>query len=185
MPGLCVVCPATPADNKGLLKTAIRADDPVVYMEHKNLWALEGEVPEGDECIPFGEARMVREGGDVTIVSWSAQVHVCAAAAERLAADGIAAELIDLRTLWPWDRARVLASVEKTGRLLVAHESVTVGGFGAEIAASIAEQLPHVRVKRLGAPRALIGYAPPVEDAVRVTVDATVAAATALVRGAR
>jgi pyruvate dehydrogenase E1 component beta subunit len=185
VPGLCVVCPATPADNKGLLKTAIRADDPVVYMEHKNLWGLEGDVPEGDECIPFGAARIVREGGDLTIVSWSAQLHVCAEAAERLAASGIAAELIDLRTLWPWDRARVLASVAKTGHLLIAHESVTVGGFGAEIAASIVEQCPQVRVKRLGSPRALIGYAPPVENAVRVGVDATVAAATQLLRGAR
>ncbi len=140
IPGLVVACPSTPADNKGLLKSAIRCDDPVVYMEHKNLWAVEGEVPDDDVTVPFGEARLVREGRDVTIVSWSAQVLVCASAAEVLAGKGIDAEVIDLRTLWPWDKARVLASVEKTGRLLVAQESVSVAGFGAEIAATIAER---------------------------------------------
>lgn len=172
VPGLVVVCPSTPADNKGLLKTAIRSDDPVVFMEHKNLWGLAGEVPDGDHLVPFGEARIVRPGKDVTIVSWSAQVHVAAEAAEGLEAEGIDVELIDLRTLWPWDKARVLASVEKTGRLLVTHESVAVAGFGAEIAATVAEHLgPHLKapVRRLGSPRTLIAYAPPVENAVRVS----------------
>ena len=136
IPGLVVACPATPACNKGLMKAAIRCDDPVVYMEHKNLWALEGEVPDGEHVVPFGEARVVREGRDLTIVSWSAQVIGCANAAEALAAKGIDAEVIDLRTLWPWDKARVLASVEKTGRLLVVQESVSVAGFGAEVAAT-------------------------------------------------
>jgi pyruvate dehydrogenase E1 component beta subunit len=170
IPGLVVCCPATPADNKGLLKTAIRSDDPVVYMEHKSLWGLQGEVPEGEHLVPFGKARVVQEGRGVTVVSWSAQVHVCAEAVR-----GLDAELIDLRTLWPWDRETVLASVARTGRLLVVHEAVRVGGFGAEIAASVAEETG-VPVRRLGAPRALIGYAPPVEDAVRVTA-AMVAAA--------
>lgn len=170
IPGLVVCCPATPADNKGLLKTAIRSDDPVVYMEHKNLWGLQGEVPEGDHLVPFGKARVVQEGRGVTVVSWSAQVHVCAEAVR-----GLDAELIDLRTLWPWDRETVLSSVARTGRLLVVHEAVRVGGFGAEIAASVAEETG-VPVRRLGAPRALIGYAPPVEDAMRVTA-AMVAAA--------
>jgi len=141
VPGLVVVCPATPADAKGLLKSAIRSDDPVVFMEHKNLWGLTGEVPDGEHLVPFGQARLVRPGSDVTIVSWSAQVHVAAEAAEGLEAEGIEVELIDLRTLWPWDKARVLASVEKTGRLLVTHESVAVAGFGAEIAATVAEHL--------------------------------------------
>src|SRR5208283_1852428 len=130
-----VCCPATPADNKGLLKTAIRCDDPVVYMEHKNLWGMQGEVPEGEHLVPFGKARVVQEGRGVTVVSWSAQLHVCAEAVR-----GLDAELIDLRTLWPWDREMVLASVAKTGRLLVVHEAVTVGGFGAEIAATVAEE---------------------------------------------
>jgi pyruvate dehydrogenase E1 component beta subunit len=183
VPGLVVVCPSTPADAKGLLKSAIRSDDPVVFMEHKNLWGLIGEVPDGDHLVPFGEARIVRPGRDLTIVSWSAQVHVAAEAAAGLAVQGIDVELIDLRTLWPWDKARVLASVEKTGRLLVTHESVAVAGFGAEIAATVAEQLgPRLKapVRRLGAPRTLIAYAPPVENAVRVTSAAIADAAHAM-----
>ena len=173
IPGLVVACPATPADNKGLLKTAIRCDDPVVYMEHKSLWPLEDEVPEDpDYVVPFGQARLAREGGDVTIVSWSRQVHVASAAADALAAEGIEVELIDLRTLWPWDKEAVIRSVEKTGRLLVAQESVSVAGFGAEIAATIAERMHRklkAPVRRLGAPRIPISYAPPLEDAARVT----------------
>jgi pyruvate dehydrogenase E1 component beta subunit len=176
IPGLVVACPATPEDAKGLLASAIRCDDPVVLMEHKNLWPLEGEVAEGEHLTPFGVARRMRAGGDITLVSWSAQVHVCAEAAEALAADGIGVDLLDLRTLWPWDREAVLESAARTGRLLVAHEAVAVAGFGAEIAASVAEH-SGARVARLGAPRAPIGYAPPVEDAVRVSADAIVAAA--------
>ena len=170
VPGLVVACPSTPADNKGMLASAIRCDDPVVYMEHKNLWAIEGEVPDGEHLVPFGQARVVREGRGVTIVSWSAQVHVCAEAAAELDA-----ELIDLRTLWPWDKAAVFASVAKTGRLLVVHEAVAVAGFGAEVAATVAERM-RVPVRRLGAPRAPVGYAPTVEDAVRVTARMIVAA---------
>ncbi len=180
IPGLVVVCPSTPADNKGLLKSAIRCDDPVVYMEHKGLWPLEDDVPEDpDYVVPFGQARLVREGGAATIVSWSKQVHVCAAAADALAADGIEVELIDLRTLWPWDKEAVFRSVEKTGRLLVVQEAVSVAGFGAEISATVAERL-HSRLKapvrRLGAPRIPISYAPPLEDAARVTEAAVVKA---------
>jgi pyruvate/2-oxoglutarate/acetoin dehydrogenase E1 component len=184
IPGLVVACPATPADNKGLLKAAIRCDDPVVFMEHKGLWPLEGEVPDGEDVVvSFGEARVVREGRDVTIVSWSGQVHDCAKAAEALAGKGLEAEVIDLRTLWPWDKARVLASVEKTGRLLVVHESVAVAGFGGEIASTVAENLHKVLkapVKRLGAPRVPISYARPLEDAVRVSEAKIVAAAEGL-----
>ncbi|HEV2673756.1 MAG TPA: alpha-ketoacid dehydrogenase subunit beta [Aliidongia sp.] len=184
VPGLVVACPSTPADTKGLLKTAIRSDDPVVFMEHKNLWALTGEVPDGEHLVPFGEARIVRPGTDLTIVSWSAQVHVAAEAAVTLAAEGISVELIDLRTLWPWDRDRVLGSVEKTGRLLVTHEAVSVAGFGAEIAATVAERLGrHLKapVRRLGAPRTLIAYAPPLENAVRITATATADAVRSMV----
>jgi pyruvate dehydrogenase E1 component beta subunit len=185
VPGLVVVCPATPADNKGLLKSAIRCDDPVVYMEHKNLWGLEDEVPENtDFTVPLGKARMVREGDDLTIVSWSGEVHVVARAAEALAKEGVNAEVIDLRTIWPWDKEQVFGSVEKTKRLLVVHEAVSVGGFGAEIVATIAEKFGGaVTVRRLGAPRAPIGYAPPVEDAVRVQEAAIVSAAHRLVAG--
>ena len=179
VPGLVVVAPSTPADNKGLLKSAIRCDDPVVYMEHKNLWGLTGEVPDeegGDRggvggLLPLGAARLERAGEDVTVVSWSRMVHTTARAAARLEdEDGISAEVIDLRTLWPWDRERVLASVRRTGRLLVVHEAVAVGGFGAEVAAVAAETLG-APVRRLGAPRIPIPYAPPLEDRARVTED--------------
>jgi pyruvate dehydrogenase E1 component beta subunit len=177
IPGLVVVCPSSPADNYLLLKAAIRCDDPVVYMEHKNLWGLEGAVPDeepGEDLIAdsLGKARVVHEGKDITIVSWSATVHECLAAVEPLRARGIEAEIIDLRCLWPWDKNTVFQSVRKTGRLLVAHEAVAVGGFGAEVAASVAEHCHgdlRAPVKRLGAPRAPIAYAPNLEDRVRVT----------------
>ncbi len=175
IPGLVVACPSTPADNKAMLKAAIRCDDPVVYMEHKNLWALEGEVPDDpDHVAPLGQARIVRKGPDVTVVSWSAQVHVCAAAADTMASNGIEAEVIDLRTLWPWDRAAVFDSVARTGRLLVVQEAVSVAGFGAEIAASVAEDMHtalKAPVRRLGAPRIPISYAPPLEKAVCVDAE--------------
>ena len=186
VPGLVVVCPSTPADTKALLKAAIRCDDPVVFLEHKHLWPMEGEVSDDpDELLPFGRARVVREGADITVVSWSNQVHVAAEAAAALARDGIGVELIDLRTLWPWDRAAVLASVGKTGRLLVTHEAVAVAGFGAEVAATVAEHATlRSPVRRLGAPRAPIAYAPPAEDAIRVTA-AMIEAAVRDMVGAR
>ena len=170
---------STPADNFSLLSAAIACDDPVVYMEHKNLWRLEGETPltlSGDPTGEIGEARVVREGDDVTVVTWSAMVHETLKAAEQVKADGpaVAVEVIDLRTLWPWDRETVLASVKKTGRLLVVHEAVQVGGFGAEIAATIAEEAfadLKAPVKRLGAPRILIGYAPSLENEVKITAE--------------
>jgi pyruvate/2-oxoglutarate/acetoin dehydrogenase E1 component len=172
VPGLVVACPSTPADNKGLLKSAIRCDDPVVYMEHKNLWDLEGEVPEGEHLVEFGKARIARAGRDATLVTWSATVHVAARAAQTLAAEGIELELIDLRTLWPWDRECVLASAARTRRLVIAHEAVAVAGFGAEIAATAAERLHGMLaapVTRLGAPRVPVSYAPTLEDMVRVS----------------
>jgi acetoin:2,6-dichlorophenolindophenol oxidoreductase subunit beta len=171
IPGLVVVCPATPADNKGLLKSAIRCDDPVVYMEHKNLWGFQGDVPESsDYVVPLGKARIRREGSDLTLVSWSSQAQIAAKAAKTLATQGVAVEVIDLRTIWPWDKKCVFNSLRKTGRLLVVHEAVAVGGFGAEIVATVAEKFAGaVAVRRLGAPRAPVGYAPTVEDAVRVS----------------
>ena len=183
IPGLVVAVPSTPADNWGLLRAAIRSDDPVVYFEHKNIWALEGEVDTDAEPLPFGIARTVRTGTDITIVAWSATVHAAAKAAENLASDGISAEVIDLRTLWPWDKEAVFASVRRTGRLIVAHESVAVGGFGGEVAATVSEHLFGVLkapVRRLGAPRIPISYAPPLEDEVRVTEDRIAAVAKAL-----
>jgi acetoin:2,6-dichlorophenolindophenol oxidoreductase subunit beta len=169
-PGLVVVTPATPADNYALLKAAIRTDDPVVYMEHKNLWGLAGEV---DDTAPgvLGRARIVRPGSDLTLATWSAMLHEAATAATLAEAQGIAVELIDLRTLWPWDREMVLSSTRRTGRLLIVHEAVQAGGFGAEIAASAAEELfgeLKAPVRRLGAPRIPIGYAPSLEDQARI-----------------
>lgn len=172
IPGLVVVMPATPADNKGLLKTAIRSDDPVVYMEHKDLWGLRGEVPEGEHLVDFASARVVRAGTDVSIVSWSKTVHTASEAAAELASLGIDAEVIDLRSLWPWDKQTVFTSIAKTGHLLVAHEAVGVSGFGAEIIASVCEQCfdcLRAPPRRVTSPRVPIAYSPPLEDNVRVT----------------
>ncbi|MGB3244450.1 MAG: alpha-ketoacid dehydrogenase subunit beta [Sulfitobacter sp.] len=184
IPGLVVVAPSTPADNLGLLKSAIRCDDPVVYMEHKNLWALEGDLPEGEHLVTLGEAEIARAGDAVTIVTWSAMRHSCLRAADALADQGIHVEVIDLRTLWPWDRDAVFASVRRTGRLLVVHEAVAVAGFGAEIAASVAEALHFdlkAPVRRLGAPRIPIAYAPALEDCARVSDKAIIDAVQQLV----
>jgi len=182
IPGLVVVCPSTPHDNLGLLKSSIRCDDPVVYMEHKNLWGFEGEVPD-DDPIPLGVARIARTGRDLTIVSWSSTCHEVMLAAVTLEEEGLEAEVIDLRTLWPWDKSTVLNSVEKTGRLLVAHEAVQVGGFGAEVAATVADRAfssLRAPIKRIGAPRVPIPYAPPLEDLLRVTPERIAAVAREL-----
>ena len=161
IPGLVVVAPSTPQDNYSLLRAAIDCGDPVIYMEHKELWGLQGEV--SSQPTPLGKARVVREGKDLTLVTWSKALH---AALEAKTSKSV--EIIDLRTLWPWDRATVFASVKKTGRLLVVHEAVQAGGFGAEIAATVAEELG-VPVKRLGAPRIPVGYSKPLEDEARIT----------------
>jgi pyruvate dehydrogenase E1 component beta subunit len=179
IPGLVVVAPATPADNYGLLRAAIRCDDPVVYMEHKNLWPLEGEVAAGEEPPPLGKARILRAGSDLTIVSWSAALHPVVAAAASLAEKGVSAEVVDLRTLYPWDREMVLQSAGRTRRLLVVHEAVAVGGFGGEIAATAAEELG-IRVRRLGAPRLPVPYSTPLEDQCRITEAAILDAAERL-----
>lgn len=178
VPGLVVVCPATPQDNYSLLRAALASGDPVVYMEHKTLWDMSGEVDEAQEAA-LGRARLVRPGRDLTIVSWSKQVHACHEACEQLAACGVDAELIDLRSIWPWDREAVLQSCRRTGRLLVVHESVQAGGFGAEIVAAVAERTA-CRVSRLGAPRIPVGYAPVLEAQSRVSTPEVVAAARAL-----
>jgi len=174
IPGLVVVCPATPQDNFSLLSAAIASDDPVVYMEHKDYWALEGDVDLDAPPIEIGKANKLTTGSDVTIVSWSGTVHQATKAAAELENSGIFAEVIDLRSLWPWDKDMVIDSVRKTGRLIVAHEAVQVGGFGAEVISTIAEQAGDVlkaRPVRLGSPRSLIAYAPNLEDRLRVTAD--------------
>ena len=178
MPGLTVVCPSSPQDNFSLLRAAMRSGDPVVYMEHKTLWGQQGEVDPALD-LPLGRAATLRAGSDITLVSWSRQVQVCQQACEQLAQQGVSAELIDLRTIWPWDRETVLKSCARTKRLLVVHEAVQAAGFGAEIAATAAEELG-IRVKRLGAPRIPVGYAPVLEAQSRIDAQAVVQAARAL-----
>jgi pyruvate dehydrogenase E1 component beta subunit len=179
MPGLTVVTPALPQDNYGLLKSALASGDPVIYMEHKELWGVEGDVVPGVE-VPLGKASLLRAGSDLSIVTWSRGVSICLEAAEALAADGIGAEVIDLRTLWPWDKEAVYASAGRTGRLLVVHEAVQVAGFGAEIAASAAETLG-CKVRRVGAPRIPVGYAQVLENEARLSPAKVAAAARAMV----
>lgn len=175
LPGVVVTCPSTPQDNHDLLLAALDCGDPVIYMEHKELWPMQGDL-QAAAPARLGQARRWREGKDLTIVSWSRQMHWAAEAAQVLAAQGVQTDLIDLRTLWPWDREAVLESAARTGRLLVVHEAVQVAGFGAEIAASAAEATG-CRVRRLGAPRIPVGYAPTLEEAARVRPAAIVAAA--------
>jgi len=182
LPGVIVVTPSTPADAAGLLVSAIRSDDPVLFFDPKNLFPVTGEVASVIEPIPFGKARKAREGRDLTIVSWSAIMPAVEQAAATLAGEGIDAEVIDLRTLWPWDQQAVCASVEKTGRLLVVQEAVSVAGFGAEVVSTVIEALGPAKVKaarRLGAPRIPVPFSPPLEDAVKVTPAKIVAAAKA------
>jgi pyruvate dehydrogenase E1 component beta subunit len=178
MPGLLVVTPATPQDNHGLLKAALASGDPVVYMEHKELWGQTGEVDPALE-LPLGRAAVRRAGRDLTIATWSRGVGASLEAAGLLAAEGVEAEVIDLRTLWPWDRETVLQSAGRTGRLLVVHEAVRVGGFGAEIAAVAAEETG-VRIGRVGAPRVPVGYAQPLENVSRLQPARIAEAARAL-----
>ena len=169
IPGLVVVAPATPQDNHGLLRAALASGDPVVYMEHKELWGVQGEV-DTSEVIELGRARTVRAGSDLTLVTWSRGVQPSLDAAQRLGDAGVSVEVIDLRTLWPWDVDAVLASAARTKRLLVVHEAVQVAGFGAEVAATVAEALG-VPVKRLGAPRIPVGYAQVLENESRLTAE--------------
>lgn len=182
VPGLVVVAPATPADNYGLLHSALASGDPVVFMEHKELWSLQGPVtPGAQQHVPLGQARSVRAGSDITLVSWSRQVHAVTEAAEALAAQGVSAEVIDLRTIWPWDQQTVLASAQRTGRLLVVHESIQAAGFGGEIAATVAEHTS-ARVARLGAPRIPVGYAATLESVARIGAGQVAAAALKLLQ---
>ena len=167
VPGLVVVAPGTPQDNHSLLAAAIDSGDPVIYMEHKELWGLEGDVVEGEK-VQLGKAQVLQTGGDVTLVTWSRTVQMAQQATVRAGQQGVSVELIDLRTIWPWDRDTVLASAAKTKRLVVAHEAVRVAGFGAEIAATVAEELG-IPVRRVGGARIPVGYSRPLEDEARVT----------------
>lgn len=138
--GLHVITPSTPADAKGLLKSAIRSDNPVVYFEHKALYGLKGEVPDGEHLVPIGQADIKRAGTDVTVVAWTTLVHRSLEAAERLALEGISVEVIDPRGVRPLDMDTIIASVKRTGRLVIAHEAPKTGGAGTEVAAIVAEE---------------------------------------------
>ena len=169
VPGLIIVAPSTPADAKGLLKSSIRAGNPVIFIEHKLLYNTKGEVPDEDYTIPIGKAEVKRIGRDVTIVAYSRMVLFALEAAEELAKNGIEAEVVDLRTIEPLDMDTVLKSLRDTGRLLVVHESHSNCGLGAEIIARVYEQAPDVLTapaRRLGAKHVPIPVAESLENAV-------------------
>ncbi len=154
-PGLKVVAPSTAWDAKGLLKAAIRDDDPVIYFEHKYLYRrVKGPVPEGDEIVPIGVAAVRREGTDATLLTYGAMVQPSLEAADRLAKDGVEVEVIDLRSLMPYDKAAIFASVEKTSRIVIVHEDVKTLGLGAELSAVVTEE----RFEFLDAPVLRVTY---------------------------
>src|ERR671934_2391070 len=169
IPGLKCVCPATPEDAKGLLISAIEDPNPVLYFEHKHLYRrIKSEGAEGRYTIPLGKARLHREGEDVSVITWGAMVHTADEAAKQLESDGVSAEIVDLRTLVPWDKNAVLESVRKTSKVLVLHEDTHTGGFGGEIAATIAEEAFEdldAPVRRISAPDTPVPFSPPLEKA--------------------
>jgi acetoin:2,6-dichlorophenolindophenol oxidoreductase subunit beta len=168
VPGLKVVTPSGPADAKALLKAAIRDDNPVLFFEHKRLYTMKEEVPEGDDVVAtIGEARVLREGSDITLVSAMRGVHDCLAAAELLSAAGVSAEVIDLRTIRPLDRATVVSSLARTNRLAVVEEGPRTGGWAGEVlAVAVEEALGDVDdVWRIATADHPIPYSPPLEDA--------------------
>ncbi|KKK39188.1 2-oxoisovalerate dehydrogenase [Mesobacillus campisalis] len=156
VPGLKVVAPSTPYDMKGLLKSSIRDDDPVLFLEHKRCYRLiKGDVPEKDYIVPIGKADVKREGEDITVISFGLTLHFALQAAERLAKDGYSAHILDLRTLYPLDKEAILEAARKTGKVLIVHEDNKEGGIGGEVAAMIAEECLFeldAPIKRLGAP---------------------------------
>jgi pyruvate dehydrogenase E1 component beta subunit len=166
VPGLKIVVPTTPYDIKGLLKTAIRDDDPVMFFEDGSTWGFQGEVPEDEYLIPFGQASVRREGTDVTVVGIAGAVNQALAAAEQLAAEGVSVEVIDPRTIRPLDRAAILASVAKTGRLVVTDPAHAVCSIASEIAAIVAEEgfwSLQAPIMRVTVPDTHIPYSPPIE----------------------
>jgi len=174
-PGLKVVAPATAYDAKGLIKSSIRDNDPVIFFEHKGLYRrIKEDLPAGDFTVPIGKARVVREGSDLTIVTYGAMLWVALEAADKLAEEGASAEVVDLRTLLPLDRETVLESVKKTSKVLLLHEDTRTAGMAGELAISITESVfeyldgPIVRVT---APDSPVPYSPPLEDAFLPNVD--------------
>jgi len=179
IPGLKVVCPATPADAKGLIIEAIQDPNPVLYFEHKHLYRrIKDEVPDERYTVPFGEARTHREGDDISLITWGAMVYTADEAAQKLQDEGVSVEILDLRTLAPWDKDAVLSSVEKTSKALILHEDTLTGGFGAEIAATISEEAFEsldAPVRRIAAPDTPVPFSPPLEKAFIPQVEDVVA----------
>jgi len=173
IPGLKCVCPATPEDAKGLMVAAIEDPNPVLFFEHKHLYRrIKGEVPDERYVTPIGKARTHQEGEDVSVITWGAMVYTAAEAAKQLPDTSI--EIIDLRSVMPWDKEAVLASVRKTSKVLVLHEDTRTGGFGGEIAATIAEEAFEdldAPVRRIAAPDTPVPFAPPLEKAFIPQVD--------------
>jgi len=181
VPGLTIVMPSTPYDLLGILKSAIRSPDPVIVLEHKQTYARKGEVPDSEYLVPIGKADIKRAGDDVTIVASGAMVERALAAAESLAAGGIAAEVIDIRTVLPLDEATILASVTRTGRLVVVHEAPVFGGIGGEIAALVAQKAfgyLDAPIQRLGGAWAPIPFG-------QVLIDAYLPSETDILQAAR
>jgi pyruvate/2-oxoglutarate/acetoin dehydrogenase E1 component len=185
-PGLKMVEPSTAYDAKGLLKAAIRDDDPVLYFEHKFLYRrIKDDVPDQDYVVPLGKAAVRREGTDLTIVTFGAMVHTALDAATQLDADGVQAEVLDLRSLAPLDREAILASVAKTSRALLLYEARRTGGIGGELAAIITEEAFEyldAPIMRLASEDAPVPYAPPLEAAFLPSVDKVVEGAKTLVK---
>jgi pyruvate/2-oxoglutarate/acetoin dehydrogenase E1 component len=183
VPGLKCVCPATPEDAKGLIVSAIEDPNPVLFFEHKHLYRrVKAEVPDERYSTPIGEARIHLPGEDVTVVTWGAMVYTAEEAAERL--DDVSVEIVDLRSILPWDREAVLASVRKTSKVLVLHEDTHTGGFGAEIAATIAEEAFEdldAPPKRIAAPDTPVPFSPVLEKAFIPQVEDVVAGLRELV----
>ena len=169
IPGLKVICPSTPEDAKGLLISAIEDPNPVLFFEHKHLYRrIKAEVPDGRYTTPIGKARIHREGSDLTVITWGAMVYTADEAAQQLESDGVSVEIVDLRTILPWDKEAVLATARKTSKVLVLHEDTRTGGFGAEIAATIAEEAFEdlvAPIKRIAAPDSPVPFSPPLEKA--------------------
>mgnify|MGYP000915479909 CR=1 FL=1 len=174
IPGLKVIMPSTPYDVKGLLKTAIRDDDPVMFIEHKLLYGIEGEVPEEEYTIPFGKADIKKSGGDISLIASSRMVHFALEAAEKLAKEGIDVEIIDLRTIVPLDEETIINSVKKTERVVVVHEAVERCGHGAELVALINEKAfdyLDAPIKRVAAINSPVAFAPALEDYLTPNTD--------------
>lgn len=186
IPGIKVGVPSTPRDVYGLYKTALTGSDPVIFFEHKLLYATKGPVPDEDLYIPFGAAEIKRPGKDVTVVSLGRMVHESLRAADVLARDGIGCEVVDLRSLVPWDKKTVLDSVKKTGRLVIAHETWRRAGWGAEVAATVQEEafdFLDAPIRRVGARNVPAPFSPPLEDQVMPSAEWVTSEVRALLDG--